>query len=88
MVWRKPDPYELGGAALQDRAKESRVYIDDLLKHYSTGTLGFQELDAEIRRRITELERSKREHGAWVVALCSAIAAVISAIGAWVAVCK
>jgi hypothetical protein len=88
-LWRrKPNPYELGGEALQDKAKESRVYIDDLLEWYNVGTLGSRELDTEIRRRLTELERSKREHRVWIVALCSAVAAVISAIAAWVAACK
>jgi hypothetical protein len=88
-LWRwKPDPYELGGEALRERAKESRVHIDDLVARYDGGVIGQGEFESEIRRRITEFERSKREHRAWVVSLCSAIAAVISAIAAWVAVCK
>jgi hypothetical protein len=37
----------------------------------------------ELHRRITQEKRHRRENRLWLVALVSAIAAVVSAIGAW-----
>ena len=37
----------------------------------------------ELHRRIREEERHRREHKLWLVAVISAVAAVVSAIGAW-----
>jgi hypothetical protein len=39
--------------------------------------------DWELHRRIKEERRHRREHRLWIVALVAAIAAALSAIGAW-----
>jgi ferric-dicitrate binding protein FerR (iron transport regulator) len=39
--------------------------------------------DYELHRRIREEERHRREHRLWIVAVIAALAAVASAIGAW-----
>ena len=47
---------------------------------------GAKHREEELIRRIQESDRSFRENRLWVVALFSAIASVISAVGAWIAV--
>lgn len=77
----KVKSYQLTGKPLFDYAKQLGVPYED------TRTANPQYLDEEeIRRRIFNVERSKREHRLWVVALGSAIASAISAAAAWTAI--
>jgi hypothetical protein len=75
--WRKTNPYQLSGEPLVERARKTKVYIEDVLQGYA----GL--VEPEIRRRIVGAERSGREHRLWIVALVSAAASAISALGAW-----
>lgn len=79
---RKTNPYQLDNDALVKKAEAAGIYIDDV-RRGEAGLVG-----PELRRRLIEFDRSKREHRVCVLALCSAIVSLISAIGAWVAVCK
>ncbi len=74
----KPKVYQLSGKPLFELAKNLSIPIED------TRTANPQFYDEEeVRRRIANVYRSKREHRLWIVALVSAIASAISASAAW-----
>lgn len=64
---------------------------DSLLKEanklgVSTSNLGGPEDWSELQRRVMDAKRFKRESLAWLVALVSALASLLSAAAAWYAV--
>jgi hypothetical protein len=76
----KVKSYQLTGQPLFDYAKNLGIPIyDTQLSNHSWD-------EEEIRRRIFNVERSRREHRLWIVALGSAIASAISAAAAWTAI--
>lgn len=70
----------LKGDELTARAEELGVSLSQL--YDSKGHIN----EPELQRRVAEAERSIRESKLWVVAVIAAMAAVISALGAWAAV--
>lgn len=75
----------LQGQALEERCVELGVCIEGLPRTQSSSGNAPRASDAELQRRLLETERSVRESRLWLVALISAIAAVLSAAVALVA---
>lgn len=72
--------------ALRDLARDMGCSLSSL--RHSEKLAGFQFTsfsEDELVRRIQEADRSKRESRMWWIALCSAIASVISAFASWAA---
>ncbi len=65
------------GEPLKQEAKKLGVSLSEI---------GGPENWAELQKRVMEAKRFSRESKAWIVALISAIASVISAIAAWCAI--
>jgi hypothetical protein len=74
-------------AAFDDLLAEAKkLGIPTNSQAYKPKSEGWSELQItewELHRRIKEERRHRREQKLWVVAVISAIAAVVSAIGAW-----
>ena len=76
----------LQGEDLKRRAKE--LGVDTTAPPFPKSVSGGarQVDDAELQRRVLDAERSIRESKLWLIALISAIAALLSAAAAWLAV--
>ena len=72
-------PILLQGEPLYEFAKKLGVSL-----HAAAGASGFN--DAIIQERVLAALRERRDARLWIVALASAIASVLSAIGAWAAI--
>ena len=72
---------------LLEQAKKLGVPISSGI--YKPKTEAWDELettDYELHRRIREEQRHRREHRLWIVAVISAVFALLSAVAAWLAV--
>ena len=72
-------------------AEAKRLGIPTNSQIYKPKSEGWSELQItewELHRRIKEEQRNRRESRLWVVAVVSAVAAVISALASWAAVLK
>jgi hypothetical protein len=82
----------LEGPDLIKRAKELGVVIDTGKESgvkFDDGEETMQRApEYEIQRRVLEAERHVRDGRLWIVALVSAAASLVSAIGAWISAAK
>ena len=69
-----------------DRERKIQEYAQEL--GIPSNTNFSENQHYEMLRRVLEVERSHRESRLWIIALLSAIAAIISALAAWFAVLK
>ena len=89
MAWRQPkvSPYQLKGRELIQRARELK--LPDADDYGEEGGLGeiftSQHPEENLRHQIIDQERWNREQRLWLMALCSAIASIVSAVAAWTA---
>jgi hypothetical protein len=75
----------LEGEQLEQRCRELGIDIQGPPRTQSSSGNGPRASDYELQRRLIETQRSIRENRAWMVALASAIASVVSAVTALVA---
>ena len=78
----------LTGEALESRARELGVDVEGDLRTQSSSGRAPRASDYELQRRVLEAERGVRESRLWILAVISAIAAVLSAAAAMIAVWK
>ena len=78
----------LEGDQLVQRARKLGVDVVGAPRTQSSSGCAPQAPDYELQRRVIEAERSIRESRLWILALISAIAAVLSAMIALIAVMK
>jgi hypothetical protein len=73
----------LQGDALEKRARDLGVDTEGPPITHSTSGRQRRVDDAELQKRVLEAERSRRESQLWLLALISALAALVSATAAW-----
>ena len=78
----------LTGEALESRARALGVDIEGEPRTHSSSGRAPRASDYELQRRILEAEQGIRESRLWILAVISAIAAVLSAAAAMIAVWK
>lgn len=76
------------GEALQTRAKDLGVILtgEQYVTIPGTGSISLPVSEYELQRRVMEAERHLREYRLLLIAVISATASAISAVGAWLAV--